>query len=97
MVECESERNAARALGYNQASWDNLSGREQQPWSFIKRWSSLTAIEKEALAIMGYNATTWDNDSGNEPQPDAYSKDWADLTLCGGGEAHCLAYLSMRL
>ena len=75
-------------LGYTQASWDNLSGREQQPWSFIKRWSSLTANEKEAVAIMGYNETTWDDHSGSEPQPASYSKDWAELTSCRDGEVH---------
>ena len=32
---CESEQVAARALGYTDASWDNLSGAELQPWSSV--------------------------------------------------------------
>ena len=35
-------------LGYTQVSWDNLSGQEQQPWSSIKSWASLTDNEKAA-------------------------------------------------
>ena len=73
-------------LGYTQVSWDNLSGEEQQPWSSIKSWASLTANEKAAAAVLGYTATTWDNDSGSEPQPASAFKSWAELTSCFDGE-----------
>ena len=73
-------------LGYTQVSWDNLSGKEQQPWSSIKYWASLTDNEKAAAAVLGYTATTWANDSGSEAQPASGDKAWAQLTSCSDGE-----------
>ena len=73
-------------LGYDQVSWDNLSGEEQQPWSSIKYWAALTANEKAAGTALGYTATTWDNASGSEPQPASAVKGWAELTACPDGE-----------
>ena len=73
-------------LGYTQASWDNLSGQEQQPWSSIKSWASLTDIEKEGAAVLGYTDITWDNVSGSEAQPASANKGWAELSVCGDGE-----------
>ena len=81
-------------LGYTQASWDNLSGQEQQPWSSIKSWASLTDIEKEGAAVLGYTDITWDNDSGSEAQPASANKGWAELSACGDGED---AFVSIRL
>ena len=73
-------------LGYTQASWDNLSGKEQQPWSTIKYWASLTSIEKAAAALLGYTETNWDNDSGSEPRPSAAFRSWSELGACNDGE-----------
>ena len=85
---CSSEQLALRALGYTQASWDNLSGKEQQPWSVIKFWASLTANEKAAAAVLGYTQVSWDNASGSEPQPASAAKSWTELTACADGEGH---------
>ena len=74
-------------LGYTQKSWDNLSGREQLPWAFIKRWSSLTANEKEAAEFLGWTEVTWDDDSGLELPPVSSYKYWIELSACGEGEA----------
>ena len=70
-------------LGYEQVTWDNLSGEEQQPWSSIKSWASLTDNEKAAAVVLGYTATTWDNKSGSEANPASAAKHWAELTACG--------------
>ena len=93
---------AARVLGYTQVTWDNLSGEEQQPWSSIKTWASLTDDEKAAAAALGYTQITWD--SKTEPQPASAAKSWAELTTCSDGEdlrhasaVTCLACLSTRL
>ena len=77
-------------LGYTQASWDNLSGQEQQPWSSIKSWASFTDNEKAAAVVLGYSQTTWDNESGSEPQPSSFDKSWAELTACSDGEDNCI-------
>ena len=82
---CGSEQDAAQMLGYTGASWDNWSGQEQQPWSSIKHWSSLTANEQVAAAVLGYNETTWDDMSGLEPQPASSVKSWSELTSCTNG------------
>ena len=83
---CNSEKAAVRALGYNQVSWDNLSGQEDQPWSAFKTWVLLTEHEKAAATLLGYTQTTWDNKSGSEPQPASALKRWSDLIGCGNGE-----------
>ena len=73
-------------LGYNQVSWDNLSGKAQQPWSSIKNWASLTQDERGAAYLLGYTQKTWDNLSEKEKQPDSYYKKWNELAECGEGE-----------
>ena len=73
-------------LRYTQVSWDNLSGKEQQPLSSIKFWASLSANEKAAAVMLGYTQVIWDNDSGLEPQPASAVKNWAELTACADGE-----------
>ena len=78
---CDSEHDAAASLGYTKVSWDNLSGKEQQPFSSIKFWASLTDTEKAAAALLGYTETTWE--SGQRPA--ARFKNWADLNACGDG------------
>ena len=82
---CNSETAAARALGYNQVSWDNLSGQEDQPSSAFKTWKLLTDNEKVAAGLLGYTQKTWDNDSGSEPQPGSITKTWAELSTCSDG------------
>ena len=92
--ECGSEQDAMRVLGYTQASWDNLSGEEQQPWSSIKYWSSLTPNEKEAAVVLGYTEMTWHyvfsmgrHILGKAPlEPLSAIKYWDELTPCGEGE-----------
>ena len=73
-------------LGYTQVSWDNLSGKEQQPLSYLKFWTSLSANEKAAAVMLGYTQVSWDNDSGLEPQPASAVKNWAELTACADGK-----------
>ena len=83
---CKSEQLAARVLRYTQVSWDNLSGKEQQPLSSIKYWASLSANEKAAAVLLGYTQVSWDNDSGLEPQPASAVKNWVELTACADGK-----------
>ena len=73
-------------MGYDKTTWDNDSNEEQQPWSAIKYWTSLTDTELEAVKLLGYNQITWDNKSGKEPRPEAHYKYWDELTSCGKGE-----------
>ena len=77
-----------RVLGYTEISLDNVSGEEQQPWSSIKYWASLTDTEKEAATILGYTETTWGSrsDSGSGLPPQSWYKYWDELTTCGEGE-----------
>ena len=86
LSECFGEQAAAAALGYTQVSWDNLSGKEQQPFSSIKSWAALVATEKAAAVLLGYNQRTWDNDSGSEPRPASAFKSWSELAACGDGK-----------
>ena len=73
-------------LGYTQASWDNLSGKERQPWSASKSWFEFSDNEKAAAGLLGYTQMTWDNDSGSEPRPASAFKSWSELTVCDDGE-----------
>ena len=57
---CNSEQVAAGILGYTQVSWDNESGKEQQPSSAKKRWTQLTFQERAAAAVLGYTGSMWD-------------------------------------
>ena len=87
-------------LGYNQVTWDNLSGQEQQPASALKYWASLTENEKAGAALLGYNQTTWDNESGSELQPASEDKFWLELTACEVGKdssvSRLLAFFIVR-
>ena len=80
---CESEQEAAKALGYTQVSWDDVSGKEKQPSHTDKSWLQMTAQEKAALTVLGYIAKTWDDVSGKETQPASASKTWDKLSVCG--------------
>ena len=80
---CNSEQVAAGILGYTQVSWDNKSGKEQQPVSADKAWAALTQHERSAAMVLGYTRATWDNKSGSESQPASADKHWAELTACG--------------
>ena len=80
---CNSEQDAARALGYTQRSWDNVSGRERQPASENKAWFQLTPRERQAATILGYNQRLWDQ-SETAPQPASGDKAWSELSSCGG-------------
>ena len=84
-AECVSERAAWQVLGYTQRSWDNFSGREQQPWASIKYWSSLTDNEKAAAESLGYTETSWNNLSGKEPALASGNKRWSELIACPNG------------
>ena len=72
------EQTAARTLGYTQASWDDESGREVQPWSAIKYWDQLATDEQTAAEILGFESTTWKRWTGASGYPRA----WADLATC---------------
>jgi len=80
---CNSEQVAAGILGYTQVSWDNESGKEQQPVSADKPWAALTQHERSAAMVLGYTRAMWDNKSGSESQPASADKHWAELTACG--------------
>ena len=70
-------------LGYTQASWDNDSGQEPQPFSSYKFWASLSDNEKAAAVLLGYTEKSWDNKSGLEAQPASGAKKWVELTVSG--------------
>ena len=80
---CKSEQNAAVTLGYTRLSWDNVSGKEEQPDSAAKAWADLTREEQAAAVALGYMETIWDNKSGKEKEPDSAAKFFAELTTCG--------------
>ena len=82
---CKSEQDAMGALGYTQASLDNLSGKELQPWSSIKYWASLTNNERTAARILGYTQITWDDRFGKAIRPESSYKFWDELQACGEG------------
>ena len=73
---CQSEQEAAKALGYTQITWDNLSGNENEPSIVDKYWSEMTAQEKAALTVLGFTAKIWDNHSGREELPASWEKSW---------------------
>ena len=90
---CNSEQAAVVALGFTQVSWDNMSGEEPQPSSWMyKFWDELTDNEKAAVTLLGYSQVSWDNDSGSEPQPASAYKGWSELTSCG---EICLSVFSL--
>ena len=72
---CLTEQDAARALGYTEDTWDNLSGMETQPLSESKTWSQLTDTERAAAEVLGYDQLIWDT----QP-PAAATKFWESLT-----------------
>ena len=72
-----------RVLGYTEVSWNNFSGEELQPWSYIKSWVHLSENEKQAAVFLGYTEKSWDDYSGSEPKPPVHNTGWADLTVCG--------------
>ena len=76
------EQWAAVVLGYTKASWDNKSGKEQQPSSSEKYWTQLTARERAAASALGYTQWKWDK-GGKKHKPASANKDWAELTACG--------------
>ena len=81
---CASQQKAAEVMGFNQVTWDNLSGNEVQPDSWSNNyWSELKRSERAAAVILGYNQITWDNDSGSEPHAFSNNKHWSQLTSCG--------------
>ena len=69
-------------LGHTQTSWDNKSGREQQPSSSEKYWTQLTTREKAAASALGYTQWKWDK-GGKKDEPASANKYWAELTACG--------------
>ena len=80
--DCTIEEWAAVVLGYTQASWDNKSGKEQQPSSSQKYWTQLTARERAAASALGYTQWKWD-EGGEKHKPASANKQWAELTACG--------------
>ena len=94
---CNSEQAGARALGYTQVSWNNLSGRVRQPLSSLKSWKALTANEKVGAKLLGYKRQSWDNESGDQPQPASTNKFWHELTACGEGEHPSIPQSRLRM
>ena len=82
-------------LGYTEVSWNDLSGKEEQPWSSIKHWAALTDTEQKAAGLLGYTQKNWDNDSKQEPRPAAAFRFWAELAKCGEGEGSLSLSLSL--
>lgn len=82
LLVCKSEQAALAALGYTKLTWDNDSGFEQKPWSFIKSWSFLTNNEKDAAKILGFTKKSWEKNR----RPRIYEKKWDDMTSCSDGE-----------
>ena len=74
------EQQAARTLGFTQASWDNLPGKEVLPWSFAKYWTQLAMDEQKAAKILGWNEISWDQDYAPHP------KSWDELRSCANGK-----------
>ena len=80
---------AATKFGYTQATWDNVSGKEEEPTSAYKIWSKLTDDEKAAAMVLGYTPKNWENLSGKEKYPASASKSWSELsTTCGESRAN---------
>ena len=73
-----NRKQAATLLGYDQASWDNASGKEAQPASASKKWTDLTAQERLAAAVLEYTEQTWRTVSLRKHTP------WSDLTVTTG-------------
>ena len=73
-----------KTLGYTQVTLDNVSGEEQQPWTSIKYWSSLTVNEQGAALLLGYSPNTWDNSLSTGLKPESTYKYWDELLACGG-------------
>ena len=84
---CNSEQAGAVVLGYTQASWDNLSGKERQPWSADKHWFELSDGEHAAAALFGYTEKTWESmsDGKHVVSSDQADKEWSQLTTCPKG------------
>ena len=80
---CTSEQKAAEVIGFNQVTWDDVSGYAGQPDAWSKHWSELKRNERTAAVILGYNQITWDDESGYESQPASAGKFWSQLTACG--------------
>ena len=70
-------------MGYTQASWDDVSGKEKQPSATNTSFYYLTHDQRVAAMMLGYTGKSWDNDSGKETQPAVENKFWAELTTCG--------------
>ena len=69
-------------LGYTKLTWDNDSGSEQKPWSFIKLWSSLTKTEKDAAKVLGMTKKSWEK----KRKTGIFAKKWDDMTSCSDGK-----------
>ena len=67
-------------MGYTQVSWDNKSGKEEQPSSMEKDWDELAYREKLAAIVLGYNRKMWNR---GKKLPPAMEKHWAELSTCG--------------
>ena len=84
---CDSERDAAKALGFTKLSWDNWSGVEPQPASLEKRWDEFTDREREGAINLGWTQMIWDTQ-----QPDVFEKFWSELTDVERKSAQTLGY-----
>ena len=79
------EKSGAVALGFIKLTWDNKSGKEQQPASESKHWAELTTCDestcKDELAAakaLRYTHVAWDDVKA--AQPTSHNTSFHDLT-----------------
>ena len=86
VTECDSEQAAAKVLGYDEASWENLSGEVRTPLQARLPWAQLIFVQKKAAKLLGYNKGTWSTGA----QTESSKKQWSELTTCGECKIVCI-------
>ena len=89
-LECYSEQDAAKVLGFTQSTWDNLSGKEPQPFSLDKVWDELTNEERAGAEALGYIGLVWDT----QP-PRAARVSWSELSVTEQTAVKVLGYTEL--
>lgn len=86
MAECDSEQAAAKVLGYDEVSWDNLSGEVRTPLQARLPWAQLIFVQRKAAKLLGYSKGTWSTGT----QTESSNKQWSELTKCGECKIVCI-------
>ena len=97
MAECDSEQAAAAALGYDEASWDDESGKARTPLAARLPWTELPLVLKRAAKLLGYTQVTWGSRDTVATQPASFYKQWTELTTCGECKVACNAGTKLSL